>query len=142
MDRVYKNIFISSVKEARDIRFIKKNKIKYILSMIGCDLDGIPCERVIIKLHDHPFETYPFEEVNKTLDEWTKRDDGNILIHCYAGISRAVTALAGFMIHEGDLDVEAVIEKIKDKRPIACPNYGFRIQLMILADQKKNEKHV
>ena len=133
MDRVYENIYISSLEGANTPQHIKNNKIECILSRVDMPISEevleMVKERKIISFRDSPWETVPFKEINEVLSGWRHK---NILVHCYAGISRAVTAVAGFVIFKGGKDVKKILKDIKDKRPCARPNYGFVIQLYSL----------
>jgi protein-tyrosine phosphatase/thiol-disulfide isomerase/thioredoxin len=73
----------------------------------------------------------------------------NILVHCYAGISRSVTLVANYIlreIYEDDIShpehaVSNVLEYIRSKRPMIDPNPGFLKQLVMEARKyKKSER--
>ena len=51
--------------------------------------------------------------------------DTNILVHCYMGASRSVTAVAYYLIKQKGYTVDRAIEFIKEKRPIINPSYRF-----------------
>ncbi|KJH41485.1 dual specificity phosphatase, catalytic domain protein [Dictyocaulus viviparus] len=57
--------------------------------------------------------------------------NGNVLIHCEAGVSRSVTVVSAYIMQKLKLTVEEAIDIVKKSRPLACPNSGFFRQLQI-----------
>lgn len=55
-----------------------------------------------------------------------------VLIHCFAGKSRATSFLLAHMIKEKGINLKDGLEMIWKVRPIAAPNPGFMIQLKAL----------
>lgn len=75
-----------------------------------------------------------FPEIYKYMYENIRK--GGVLVHCTAGISRSVTAVASFMIRHGlrknkSLNIPIVLKYIKQKRNCANPNPSFIRQLQI-----------
>ena len=62
-----------------------------------------------------------------------------ILIHCFAGKSRATSFLLAYMIKVKKINLKDGLEKIWAVRPIAAPNPGFMIQLKALEKDTLNE---
>ena len=63
---------------------------------------------------------YKFIQLNK---------NGNILIHCYLGMSRSASLVAFYLMKEKYWDYDRCYEYMKERRPIVDPNYGFVEQL-------------
>lgn len=80
-----------------------------------------------IQLVDHPSSdiTGYFKKVAEFIDS----ADGPVLVHCFVGACRSVTVVASYLMSRMGLTAEQAINLIKEKRPIACPNAGFRMQL-------------
>ena len=53
------------------------------------------------------------------------KDNGKILIHCYAGCSRSATIVALYLMNKYDMTVDDAIEFIQDKRDIININVKF-----------------
>ena len=84
-----------------------------------------------------------FEDFHQQISN-AKKEGKNFFVHCRAGVSRSVTALAAYYIKEGIAPgiwseipdgiskptVEQVLLFIKSKRSFICPNVGFILQLI------------
>lgn len=62
---------------------------------------------------------------------------GHVLVHCGAGISRAPTVVASYLIQKLHLGAEDAVHLIKSVRSCASPNRGFMQQLKALAESEK-----
>ena len=106
---------------ARGIKNFFPDKFKYL------NLDILDSEQADIKQY--------FEESYKFIDEGIK-NNGNVLIHCHAGISRSSTILIAYIMKSKKLKLDKVLEKLRTKREKVNPNSGFIEQL------KKYEKEL
>jgi protein-tyrosine phosphatase len=52
---------------------------------------------------------------------------GKVLVHCFAGKSRATSFTLGYLIKEKKISLKESLELIWKVRPIAAPNPGFMI---------------
>jgi len=57
------------------------------------------------------------------------RSKTNILVHCYAGISRSVTSVVAYLMQKRQWTYERTISFVKAQRSIANPNPSFVKQL-------------
>jgi atypical dual specificity phosphatase len=55
-----------------------------------------------------------------------------VLVHCFAGKSRATSFTLCYMIKERKIGLKEGLELIWKVRPIAAPNPGFMVQLKAL----------
>lgn len=55
-------------------------------------------------------------------------EDVLVLVHCFAGMSRSVAAVAAFLVAEG-ISVDKALHHITERRVGAAPNHGFLAQL-------------
>ena len=74
------------------------------------------------------------EQSNKfIIDALSENADGllknKVLIHCFAGKSRATSFLLAYLIKERKISLKDGLDLIWKVRPIAAPNPGFMIQL-------------
>lgn len=56
-------------------------------------------------------------------------EDGVVLVHCNAGVSRAAAVVIGFLMNSERLSFARAFSLVKNARPVACPNPGFMEQL-------------
>lgn len=56
-------------------------------------------------------------------------EDGVVLVHCNAGVSRAAAVVIGFLMNSERLSFARAFSLVKNARPAACPNPGFVEQL-------------
>ena len=77
----------------------------------------------------------------------------NVLVHCFAGISRSSTIILNYLIrnfYEHTVNIKMnpeevvhyILDKVKEKRPIVEPNVGFLNQLLQKAIEYNNENIV
>ena len=78
------------------------------------------------------------EDANKfiretiSVNEEGKPPVHKLLIHCFAGKSRATSFLVAYLVKERKISVKDCMDRIWKVRPIAAPNPGFMIQLKAL----------
>ncbi|KXN86573.1 Dual specificity protein phosphatase 15 [Leucoagaricus sp. SymC.cos] len=76
------------------------------------------------------------EQTTKFIESAIRADDSNkVLVHCLMGISRSATVVSAYLIATQKMTGADAIAYVQKKRPIVCPNLGFRQQLDIFADQ-------
>ncbi|CAG9818918.1 unnamed protein product [Phaedon cochleariae] len=55
--------------------------------------------------------------------------DGNVLIHCLAGMSRSVTVAVAYIMSVSNLNWKEALKVVRAGRAVANPNLGFQKQL-------------
>lgn len=55
--------------------------------------------------------------------------DGNVLIHCLAGMSRSVTVTVAYIMSVTHLSWRESLKVVRSGRSVANPNSGFQMQL-------------
>ncbi len=89
-----------------------------------------PVKRLLIEIQDEPevdISCY-FQRVRAFIDA-AFAEGGKVLVHCLAGISRSVSMVAAYLMMQNAWTVEQALAKIRETRPQAGPNCGFKIQL-------------
>jgi hypothetical protein len=95
-------------------------------------LDGI-CDE------EHDEIVRRFDDAADQMHAWLQ-DDKRVLVHCFAGVSRSVTAVIWYLIrYEGHTWDEA-LEMIKAGRTVANPNIRFEIPLRIEGGEELTEE--
>lgn len=82
-----------------------------------------------------------FDEAAEQLDAWI-RDDKRVLVHCYAGVSRAVTAATWYLVRYQNLSWDEALERIRAHRTVANPNIHFEIPLRIASGEDISEEWI
>jgi protein-tyrosine phosphatase len=141
MSQITKYIFLSSYNIANDHNILQKNNIKYILTIMSDDNNCVEpfCRKMKhyndikyfkINKNDVFVENImeSFEDAYKFIDEAIENKQ-NILVHCYAGISRSPTIVASYLMKKLCISRDQALDMIKQKRHIINPNSGFMQQL-------------
>jgi protein-tyrosine phosphatase len=68
-----------------------------------------------------------FEKTDSFID--THRKNGNVLVHCMAGVSRSATVVIAYLMKTNKWKYEETLKYVREKRNIVGPNEGFLRQL-------------
>ena len=130
--QIIDTLYLGSVGAAYNLDSLKSLKISHILTV---------CEELpprypndfnykVIKVTDDPstrLEIY-FKEATDFIKSAVNQGS-NILVHCFAGVSRSSTIVIAYLIRFHGMDVDEALNYVKQKRPWICPNHGFYAQL-------------
>ncbi|KAI5830331.1 phosphatases II [Schizophyllum commune Tattone D] len=133
-------LYLSDYFTARDEDTLARLGITHVVSVLEMEpmLPAIiPAEnRLHVKLLDNTGE-----DILSRLDETTEfirralaeNEHNKALVHCVQGISRSATVVCAYLLatstpKPGMLS-EEVIDWIRERRIVVCPNLGFRLQL-------------
>lgn len=85
---------------------------------------------LVISLNDSPYENIKdsFSSTNHFIER-ARKSGKNVLVHCYAGISRSSTVVIAYMMNKYKLDFSTAYNFVKMKRSLVNPNFGFVSQL-------------
>ncbi|XP_023226280.1 dual specificity protein phosphatase 1-like [Centruroides sculpturatus] len=74
---------------------------------------------------------------NEAIDfiERIKSENGKILVHCHAGISRSATICMAYIMATKRIRMDEAYEYVKSKRRIVSPNFNFMGQLLSFESQ-------
>tara|TARA_B100001123_G_C15057869_1_gene926312 strand:+ start:73 stop:582 length:510 start_codon:yes stop_codon:yes gene_type:complete len=120
------NLWLGSRVSSLDKEFIQRNNIQLI---INCTknlpfIDLLYLNKYRLEVHDNfSKETHDrilekISEINELIDYYLKNNKG-VLIHCHAGMQRAATVTACYLMYKYLYNVDNVIKFIKKKRKIA-----------------------
>lgn len=68
--------------------------------------------------------------------------DGNVLIHCLAGMSRSVTVAVAYIMSVTALNWKEALKVVRTGRAVANPNLGFQAQLHEFESSKLAEVNI
>lgn len=132
-DEIMPGIFLGSINSSYDLDVLKSKGITHIISAIlGYD-PAFPeaFQYLIVNALDNENNNIAdvFESCNDFINDALFESNGKVLIHCMAGRSRSATILAAYIIETYGMDVDNVLNLLKNKRKIVEPNSSFVKQL-------------
>lgn len=160
MTEIIPHLFVSNWFTSSESSILNKYKIKGIITveMLEKPIDILlyqkmnKIEHIHIRLQDYPSANiYQYFDMTYDFIRNKISKGENVLIHCYAGVSRSVTILLNYMIRtfyqNGNNDIKnsprevfyKVLDFVKQKRPIVNPNQGFMNQLLKKTHEYSNE---
>lgn len=134
---VYENLYIGSIGAAYNKKILDEIGITHIMTVAAKIKPRFEKDFTykIFNALDTPtckISKY-FEDSNKYIQQVLDEDPKNkILIHCFAGKSRAATFTLAYMISVKGMSLKDALEHIWTVRPICAPNPGFMEQLKSL----------
>jgi len=138
------NIFLGSEYDAMDSSTLKKHNITHVLTIMHKKLPSSITENLTAYKHiavlDCPStDLYcHFSEAFEFLNSNSK-PGCNTLVHCHQGISRSSTICLAYMMKKTEQTMEACYEKLREKRNVISPNFGFLGQLKRFESVLKQE---
>ena len=131
---VYPNIYLGNSQFASDKQLLYNLKVTHILNAAKEIPDYFQgddtFQYVHLNLDDVPEENASrFFEISKQFIDNALQNNGVVLIHCRAGVSRSVTMLMYYLMKTLNISPEEALKLIRKCRPIANPNPGFLKQL-------------
>ena len=151
---VHPDLYVSSYRTAEDLETLKALGIRYI---VNCTPEPRPSaytytcldERYtgVWNLFEHSQEwrirylrvpVYDslktdiaayFDEAYNFIDEALEDDEGKVLVHCRAGVSRSATIAIMYMMRSIPIPPEEALERVREARPCVNPNPSFWRQL-------------
>ena len=137
MSKITNRIFLGNHLDAKNGDFLKRNNIQMVINVaVEVPKPNYPFPMLYYKfnLNDIPEQSlYPYIHIiYKLINDFITNNDGNILIHCYAGISRSTSLLIAYLMLKYNVPYEEAYDFVKLKRPIINPNTGFVKQLKSL----------
>jgi hypothetical protein len=131
MQCIVPGLYVGSYHPAADREVLDREKITHILCCIDVQ-PRFPQNYKYLVLAAADANGYNmaqhFSKTNKFIRDAIE-NGGNVLVHCGAGISRAPTVAAAYLISTLKVSSGRAVALIKKYRPCAQPNLGFTAQL-------------
>jgi protein-tyrosine phosphatase len=146
MTKIYSNLYLGSYENSLDEKELSRANITHILA-IHDHTSKIPktaYSRVFLKFHaaDNLYQDVtPYFNQAINFIENAISENGNVLVHCFAGISRSAALCTAFISHKLNLHPNDAVSLIQNLRPIVSINPSFRKQLNIWFEKKKFTKN-
>lgn len=131
---VINQIYLGSYEKAAVCKeALRKHNITHILT-IGYEMEPINKDAItyhVVLLDDEPEVEISkhFYECFQFIDKALEKKESNLLIHCWAGISRSATITIAYLIYKFGMDYMEAFEHVRRARHWIGPNQGFRNQL-------------
>lgn len=95
---------------------------------------GLRVTRMAVPLRDTEEENL-LDHLEPCLDFIDEgRKEGNVLVHCYAGVSRSATIITAYLMRAEQKPLEEALESLKEVYESVCPNDGFLEQLKLFGE--------
>lgn len=120
------NIYLGSAHNAGNYKLLKDMKIDIIINITKEISNYYPSE-FIYKKYD--VNDNDVDDISGYLDDiynfMKANKNKNILVHCYMGASRSVTAVVYYLVKEKGMTVEKALEYVRGVRVSINPNERF-----------------
>jgi protein-tyrosine phosphatase len=127
MSKVHENIYIGSRFDAANLEALKLAGVTHILNMTR-EVPNFHAEHFVYKqvsINDSPMIKIlrHLEGAALFINEGSRT--GKVLVHCACGISRSTSAVIAYFARYHLLEPDTALKRIKLKRSIVWPNFGF-----------------
>lgn len=127
-----KNVYVGSAGDAIRFQSLREKGITTILNAAAPECssedarhNGLTVLEIDLKdKSDEKISTY-FKKATDFIDN----ADGNVLVHCKAGVSRSSTLVIAYMMKKFNMTLDEAIVNAQSKREKICPNIGFILEL-------------
>ncbi|XP_060534954.1 dual specificity protein phosphatase 22 isoform X2 [Cylas formicarius] len=131
MSKVLPGLYVGNYRDSKDASQLAKHNITHILA-IHDTARRIHSDKhyLCVMASDTPDQnlTQYFPLCNDFIHAARLRD-GNVLIHCLAGMSRSVTVAVAYIMSVTTLNWKEALKVVRAGRSVANPNLGFQKQL-------------
>lgn len=139
MQKVCDGLYIGSAYAARNLDELHKNKITHILN-VAKEINNFFETDVNNKFiyHKEDLDDVTTQDIidNGVLDRCLKfiddaiNDNGNVFVHCQAGISRSGTFVIAYLMKKKKINFDEALKIAQLGRKCIGPNINFRTQLI------------
>lgn len=128
-------LYLSDVTVPLNHAALKEHGFTHVLTVTGREFETPLPANIIhhhIRIRDSSKELISahFESAFNFLEE-ARLNDGKVLVHCEAGVSRSATVTISYIMRFMNMTLREAFKFVKGKRQIISPNFGFMSQLMM-----------
>lgn len=131
MSKIINGVYVGNIKDSKDIQKLTEKQISHILA-VHDNAKQLLTDKIYlcITASDNPQQSLipHFEESIEFIHK-ARAENGNVLVHCLAGVSRSVTLTAAYIMTVTNLGWRDSLNAIRGGRECANPNFGFQKQL-------------
>ena len=135
MSHIDDKVWLGSQKDAASISFLQSNEITLVISVeefpeiFPWSVGRCNIKREHISMLDSDKETAKqvefLSKVRKVIDIIENHNDGNVLVHCYAGKSRSAAIVTAYLAFKYQISIDEALIIVKKKRPCVDPRPSF-----------------
>ncbi|KAH8373844.1 hypothetical protein KR200_008209 [Drosophila serrata] len=137
IDEIETGLFLGNLTAATHMETLRSFKITHILTLDSVPLPQHILEASFLTTKYIQIADMPREDILQHLEgcvdfiSTALAQKGNVLVHCYFGVSRSSSTVIAYMMKHHNLDFLPAYELVKAKRRFAQPNAGFVSQLKL-----------
>ncbi|KAH8372487.1 hypothetical protein KR093_011698, partial [Drosophila rubida] len=140
--QVLPGLYVGNYRDSKDHQQLDKNKISHIIAIHDSPRRLLPDKHYLcVMASDTPDQNLSqyFSVCNDFIHAARLRE-GNVLIHCLAGMSRSVTVAVAYIMTATHLNWKEALKVVRAGRAVANPNAGFQTQLQDFEQYKLSEE--
>ncbi|XP_060652668.1 uncharacterized protein LOC132788978 isoform X1 [Drosophila nasuta] len=142
MSNVLPGLYVGNYRDSKDHQQLDKFKISHIIAIHDSPRRLLPDKHYLcVMASDTPDQNLSqyFSVCNDFIHAARLRE-GNVLIHCLAGMSRSVTVAVAYIMTATHLNWKEALKVVRAGRAVANPNAGFQTQLQEFEQYKLSEE--
>ncbi|XP_059469013.1 dual specificity protein phosphatase 15-like [Neocloeon triangulifer] len=131
MNKVLPGLYVGNYRDSKDAAQLERFGITHIVAIHDAARKLHPDKHYLCVLaSDSPGQNLSqFFPLCNDFIHAARLRDGNVLIHCLAGMSRSVTVAVAYIMSVTNLGWKEALKVVKVGRAVANPNLGFQRQL-------------
>lgn len=124
-------LYVGSVDAAQNRDGLNTEGITHVFSAIG----PTPLQHENITYESVHLQDSMSQEIDDAIEKCNsflrscKEKNGKALVHCYAGVSRSVSLIIGYLLTEDSKDYDTIFSFVRSRHKWAEPNSGFEAKL-------------
>ena len=141
MSLVSPKVYIGDVYQASDLSWLKSAGITHIVNMAVELPTYFPKKFYYYRANAEDNESQSLEDILREGYRFMihgEHHGGNILVHCYAGISRSSSMVLYYLMRKFRISLVRAFQHLKTLHPRTRPNPGFWRQLKELEPRKSS----
>ncbi|KAH8270278.1 hypothetical protein KR018_006470, partial [Drosophila ironensis] len=140
--QVLPGLYVGNYRDSKDHTQLERFKISHIIAIHDSPRRLLPDKHYLcVMASDTPDQNLSqyFSVCNDFIHAARLRE-GNVLIHCLAGMSRSVTVAVAYIMTATHLNWKEALKVVRAGRAVANPNTGFQNQLQEFEQFKLSEE--
>lgn len=131
MNKVLPGLFVGNFRDAKDLQQLEDNKITHVLAIHDNAKKLHDDKEYLCIVASDNSEQELMQYFPECIDfiHKARLNDGGVLVHCLAGVSRSVTITAAYIMTITPLSWREALNCIRGVRNGANPNFNFQKQL-------------